>query len=97
MDESTGQPIPNREIEYGVVVRYGNGMFSSQFGGITTTDHSGRFTASGLVAGQEYVLSVVREKTSDGHSRSGRQIATVTADTTDVDMGDVLLKPAREP
>ncbi|MEX2093662.1 MAG: carboxypeptidase regulatory-like domain-containing protein [Pirellulales bacterium] len=94
LDKETGQPLANRQIEYGIRIDFEDGTFSWRFGGSATTDERGELTIDGLVVGQEYALEAVTEIGSDGRPRSWTGAGKVTATSTAVaEMGDVLVKP----
>jgi hypothetical protein len=76
IDDMTGTPLTDRQIDYGVHVTYSNGSFSNQFGGSVTTDARGEFTAVGLVPGWEYVFDVVVSRGADGHAQSWRLVGS---------------------
>jgi hypothetical protein len=94
VDEESGEAIPEREIDYGIHIDFGDGTSTTRFGGEVKTDEQGYFEAGGLVAGHATVFNAVVETDADGRARSWRQVATATPTTDEpVDLGIVKLEP----
>ena len=81
VDQTTGEPLPNAVIQYGM--RQGRATFIDTFGGQLSTDDSGSFIIPGLVAGQTYELSLRR--TIDEHQVL-RRLRTLAED---MELGDI--------
>ena len=95
LDRATGEPLPNREIVYGVRVPAGddNAPWRTAFGGTTKTDAEGKFELTGLVAGQKYHVNVpIGEK---GRSQSVHTLVAAPDET--INFGDVKLAPEYRP
>ena len=86
--DATGEPIPDRRIEYGIRVVFPGESLQHRFGGSIRTDAAGRFVIEGLVAGQEYHLQLPLHTEDDRPPGwSWRDVGTFTAQgpgTTDV-------------
>jgi hypothetical protein len=69
--------------------------FRVSFGGSATTDDDGHFTLTRIVVGQQYRLTVVSERDSEGRGRSwsGLTQLVATAGGETIDLGDVVRKP----
>ena len=92
VDEATGLPLPSQRIEYGFRVEMKTGGWTTQFGGQTTTDELGEFTADGLVPGFPFDVNVVVDVGPDGRPRGWHTVSTVTATKAElVKLGDVKL------
>ncbi|MCG8652798.1 MAG: thioredoxin family protein, partial [Pirellulales bacterium] len=99
LDASTGAPVSNQKIVYGVKVHQGdeNAPFSWHFGGSTVTDASGAFQLRNLVVGPAYDLNA-EIKGDSPHDIRWRSIGVVTAKTPEkMELGDLQLKPSYRP
>jgi hypothetical protein len=95
VDAATGEPLPAREIVYGVRVPIGDddAPWRTSFGGKANTDGEGRFTLTGLILDQPYEISVTNE---DG--TGWRTVGNVRAETAEpIDLGDLKLEPPYKP
>jgi len=99
VDQESGEPLADRQIDYGIFIEFEDGTFDWRFGGSSTTDERGEFTIDGLVVGQEYVLEAVTETDGQGQPRSWHNVGKVTAaSAARVEIGDLRLPlPYREP
>jgi hypothetical protein len=97
IDEETGLPAADRQIDFGIQIQFPGGSFTSFSGRSTTTDAQGDFVAMGLVPGEEYTFSAVMEKDGEGRPRSWRQVGKLTPTGSDVaELGELRLpKPYR--
>jgi hypothetical protein len=97
IDEETGLPATDRQIDFGIELKFPDGTTTNFSGRSTTTDPQGEFAASGLIPGEEYKFSAVLEKDADGRPRSWRQVGKATPSGSDVvELGDLQLpKPYR--
>ncbi|MCX7424273.1 MAG: carboxypeptidase regulatory-like domain-containing protein, partial [Planctomycetia bacterium] len=105
VDATNGQPLADREIQYGVRIHdlKPDGSqaesWSTRFGGTTKSDAEGRFTLEGLTVGAEYDLSVPVQVEGDPPNSGRRQSvgnATPKGRET-IDLGNLELKPPYHP
>ncbi len=88
-----GKPVGDRKIKYGIRIYESNdsgSAWSSELGGIVTTDANGRFQIAGLVLGQQYVI------TSERGPNVFNPIVYFRATRSDTfDLGDVVFPKKR--
>jgi hypothetical protein len=101
VDAKTKEPMPEREISYGVKVYIGansNSPFRTSFGGKTTTDQAGRFEIVNLVLGQKYDINLVNRPKDQPNRISWRTVDTVKAeDSQPLALGTVEVSPPPAP
>ncbi len=78
IDESTGQPLIDRQIDFGVRVTHGDGTWSLHFGGSTRTNAKGEFTLTGLTSNWTFELKSLMETGPCGASRWGGAAARLS-------------------
>ena len=61
INDGTGDPLPNRKVDWRRPVPMGDSTWLEAWGGSTTTDEQGNFVATGLVVGQEYRICMYNE------------------------------------
>ena len=109
IDQSTGQPIVNQRINYGVKVIFPPRGFSLWgFGNGALTDNQGRFTLPGLVPRWKFDLTTLT-KPENGPAKSWSLGAVTPRYSGIIDLGDIKLgapderprrgrpRPPREP
>jgi hypothetical protein len=62
INDGTGDPLPNRKVDWRRLVPMDNNTWLEAWGGSTTTDDEGNFVATGLVVGQEYRICMYNEE-----------------------------------
>ncbi len=99
IDQELGQPIADRQIDFGIHIQYSDKMFGTRFGGSVNTDANGEFTASQLVVGHESEFNAVIETGGDGRPNSWLTVAKASPTTAEiVELGDLKLpRPYRPP
>jgi hypothetical protein len=94
VDEATGLPLPGQQIEFAFLIESGRGGGTWQFGGKTTTNERGEFTADGLVPAFPFDINVVTQTGPEGRASQWNTVAKVTALKAElVELGDVKLPP----
>jgi hypothetical protein len=94
IDSASGQPLPGREIEYGVKVRQGEDTapWRTSFGGKAVTDEKGQFELKGLVLDQPYDISVIIPGVDNPANVTLHPVGTVQAEEAKhIPLGDLKL------
>jgi hypothetical protein len=94
IDSETHSPLVKTKVQWGRRVHLGDDKapWETAWGGIITTDSEGRFEIAGLVVGQEYSLTVLRD---DGTYGGLPSFTPAIAQTTE--LGDLPLRPPYKP
>ena len=100
LDEKSGKPLRNREIQYGVRIYdlksdgTPSGCSSSRFGGTVRTDSDGRFKVAGLMIDAKYDFDVPDQEGEQPEGRTWQQAGNVTVKNADaIQLGDLKLRP----
>lgn len=98
IDEVTGEPLVDRQVDYGVRVVMEGRMSRLGFGGSVRSNDNGELAIDGLVVGQEYSLNIVQETSQDGSPRRWSRVGEVTPTSeAAIEMGDVIVKRPYKP
>jgi Carboxypeptidase regulatory-like domain/Thioredoxin-like len=98
IDQATGQPAANREIDFAVKLPAGGRTFRWSFVQTGTTDAKGRFSVKNLTVGLNYDAHVAVETAAEGPS-SWHTVSVVTPkEAKPIDLGELdLPAPYRPP
>ena len=98
VDGTTGRPLAECDIEFGVQIKYPSNRWTHAFGGALKTDAQGVFTLPGLATGWKYTIRIVTEKNQRGEAFTWKEISTVQADAPgNLELGDLKFAPPRKP
>ncbi len=102
IDEETGQPAVNREINASIHIEHKGGGpsgSSRSFHPSVVTDDAGQFELAGIVPGYRYRLTAVAERDKEGQPRSWLRIGEVEPTQAEtVELGELRLpRPYRPP
>jgi 5-hydroxyisourate hydrolase-like protein (transthyretin family) len=97
IDEATGHPAANREVNFGVRLPEAGGPFSWQFPQTATTDAKGRFTVTHLTVGLKYDAHAEVERNDQGPFAWHSIADVVPKDAQPIDLGECKLPAPYRP